>query len=188
MLMRFTQVSVFYAIQKRSEFLGLLSLLREDRPRRVLEIGTARGGTFFMFCQVADPSARLVTIDLELPPFVSTFGRHGQKILAIEGDSRALDVETKAMAFLGRPIDFLFIDGDHSYEGVGGDFELYSPHVRDGGWIAVHDIVPEKGGDTWAGGVPTFWQELKKRNGWACTEYVESWDQDGFGIGVARKR
>jgi len=38
--------------------------------------------------------------------------------------------------------DFLFIDGDHTYEGVEGDFEMYSPLVRRGGIIAFHDIVP----------------------------------------------
>jgi predicted O-methyltransferase YrrM len=186
-LMRFTQVSVFSATQKEGEFLGLLALLREDPPRRVLEIGTARGGTFFMFCQVADPAARLVTIDLKLPPFVSTFGRKGQEICAIEADSHAAVTEMQVVDFLGEPIDFLFIDGDHSYAGVVADFERYSPHLRDGGTVAFHDIVPDKGGDAWAGDVPTFWQELKERDGWRCTEYVNSWDQDGFGIGVAQR-
>jgi len=41
----------------------------------------------------------------------------------------------------GEPLDFLFIDGDHTYEGVKRDFEMYSPLVRNGGIIAFHDIV-----------------------------------------------
>ena len=36
-------------------------------------------------------------------------------------------------------IDFLFIDGDHSYEGVKKDFELYSSIVNDNGIIVIHD-------------------------------------------------
>jgi len=36
-------------------------------------------------------------------------------------------------------IDFLFIDGDHSYEGVKTDFELYSKLLSDKGIIAIHD-------------------------------------------------
>jgi hypothetical protein len=40
------------------------------------------------------------------------------------------------------PIDFLFIDGDHSYEGVLQDFAMYSWLVRRGGLIAFHDILP----------------------------------------------
>jgi predicted O-methyltransferase YrrM len=40
-------------------------------------------------------------------------------------------------------VDFLFIDADHSYEGVKKDFEMYSPLVRKGGIIAFHDIIPD---------------------------------------------
>lgn len=36
-------------------------------------------------------------------------------------------------------IDFLFIDGDHSYEGVKTDFELYSKLLVDNGLIVLHD-------------------------------------------------
>jgi predicted O-methyltransferase YrrM len=40
----------------------------------------------------------------------------------------------------GRSIDVLFIDGDHSTEGMLQDFRDYAPLVRKGGIIAVHDI------------------------------------------------
>ena len=36
-------------------------------------------------------------------------------------------------------IDFLFIDGDHSYEGVKRDFELYTQLLTDNGVIIIHD-------------------------------------------------
>ncbi len=36
-------------------------------------------------------------------------------------------------------IDFAFIDGDHSYEGVKRDFELYSNLMSDNGIITIHD-------------------------------------------------
>lgn len=36
-------------------------------------------------------------------------------------------------------IDVLFIDGDHSIEGCKLDFELFSPKVAIGGFIAFHD-------------------------------------------------
>lgn len=44
------------------------------------------------------------------------------------------------------PIDMLFIDGDHSYEGVKLDYEKWSPHVKKGGVIAFHDYS-----DRWHG-------------------------------------
>jgi len=36
-------------------------------------------------------------------------------------------------------IDFLFIDGDHTYEGVKKDFDLYSTILSDNGLICIHD-------------------------------------------------
>jgi len=38
-----------------------------------------------------------------------------------------------------KAISFLFIDGDHAYESVKQDFELWKTHVRDGGVVAFHD-------------------------------------------------
>jgi hypothetical protein len=74
--------------------------------------------------------------------------------------------------------DFLFIDGDHTYEGVEGDFEMYSPLVRRGGTIAFHDIVP--GPPENVGGVPDFWNEIE--HGFSYVELVKGGRQSGYGI------
>lgn len=37
------------------------------------------------------------------------------------------------------PIDFLFIDGDHSWEGIDRDWKDWSAHVEPGGIVALHD-------------------------------------------------
>lgn len=39
------------------------------------------------------------------------------------------------------PLDLLFIDGDHSAEGVRTDIALFVPHVKSGGWVAFHDAI-----------------------------------------------
>ena len=36
-------------------------------------------------------------------------------------------------------VDFIFIDGDHSYEGIRKDWQLYADKVRAGGIMALHD-------------------------------------------------
>jgi len=77
-------------------------------------------------------------------------------------------------------LDLLFIDGDHTYEGVKRDFEMYSPLVRKGGIITFHDIVP--GPPENVGGVPTFWNEIKQN--FTYKEIVKDWRQGGYGIGV----
>lgn len=182
------------AWQVRSELEQLLAALARERPRTVLEIGTALGGTLFCFSRVVEPDARLVTVDLPAGRFgggyhparkrlYERFARESQEIRPLLGDSH--DRETLARveeALGGRPVDFLFVDGDHEYEGVRTDFELYGPLVRPGGLIAFHDIVA--GNPELVGGVPEFWRELKRSG--ETTELVESWSQEAYGIGLLR--
>jgi len=172
--------------QNRSEIEGLLLLLQQAPPKVVLEIGTASGATIMLFACVSDGEATLVTVDLPLGISRERLVRSAargprQTIRALRTDSHAAETKASVQELLGgRPVDFLFIDGDHSYEGVKADFETYAPFVRPGGFIAFHDIVP--GPEEYVGGVPAFWQELKQ--GRATREFVASWQQRGLGIGV----
>jgi len=71
----------------------------------------------------------------------------------IFGDSRSPEtVERLKEKLSGRPINLLFIDGDHSYEGVKGDYELYLPYIKN--IVALHDI------DFYPKTVHRFWNEL----------------------------
>jgi hypothetical protein len=56
--------------------------------------------------------------------------------------------------------------------------------VADDGVIAFHDIVP--GLPDRVGGVPQFWQEMKRKH--RVKEFVESWSQGAFGIGVIENK
>lgn len=39
------------------------------------------------------------------------------------------------------PVDFLFIDGDHRYEGLKADWEAWRDLIAPGGLVALHDTV-----------------------------------------------
>ncbi len=39
-------------------------------------------------------------------------------------------------------ISLLFVDGDHSYESVCRDIDLYLPRLKMGGFVVFHDVVP----------------------------------------------
>ena len=46
------------------------------------------------------------------------------------------------------PLSMVFIDGGHSLEAATTDFEMWSPHVVIGGYLAIHDVFfdPSEGG------------------------------------------
>src|SRR5262249_40126664 len=46
-------------------------------------------------------------------------------------------------ADISSPLDFVFIDGDHSEAAVRSDFHLVVPWVKIGGLVAFHDLIPE---------------------------------------------
>jgi len=164
-------------------------------PKGGLEIGTSKGGTLFLFSRVADPEGTLISVDIlgGYPKWKAriyrAFAKGGQRILLIKNDSHdpgALKIVE--MILEGRKLDFLFIDGDHSYEGVKMDFEMYSPLVRRGGIIAFHDIVPDYyirfgiKASAYTGGVPKFWSEIK--DDYEYLEIIKDQGQNGYGIGV----
>lgn len=184
-------------MQARSEIRALLELVAAEPPRVVLEIGTARGGTLFLWSRVAAAEAVLVSVDLPdgefgggypqwRVPLYRAFARGSQRVELLRADSHAETTRDRVQELLaGRPVDFLFIDGDHTYDGVARDFELYTPLVRPGGLVALHDIVPQGDSDEFlVGDVPRFWSELRERH--EVHELVEDWQQGRFGIGAIR--
>jgi predicted O-methyltransferase YrrM len=173
-------------VQKRSEITELLHLGRQRGPlRTIVEIGTDTGGTLFLLTRAAEPDAIIATVDIRRPEralVCRAFARDQQHVRLIHGDSHQEKTQRRVeRLFAHRDLDLLFIDGDHSYNGVRRDFELYSPLVKKGGMIAIHDIAP--GPELAVGGVPLFWRELKEAHH-SSIELVEDWQQGGFGIGV----
>jgi predicted O-methyltransferase YrrM len=170
--------------QVPSELRGLLELLAAEPPRAVLEIGTGRGGTLYLFAAVAQADAVLVSVDAarHRSPLYRALGGTDQRVVFLAGDSHAEATRRRVeQALCGRPVDFLFIDGDHTRAGVEADFRMYSSLVRKGGLAAFHDIVP--GPAELVGGVPEFWQDIRDRD---SRELVDDWAQSGCGIGVLR--
>jgi len=179
-------------IQVREEIEGLLSEIAPKKPRTVLEIGTARGGTLFLFSKVASEDARLISVDLPggefgggypawKSRFYTAFARGAQEIHLLRADSHEKKTEEAVAKLVGDTgVDLLFIDGDHTYEGVKRDFDLYSPLVSKGGVIALHDILPHA---TDPGvGVYRLWNEVKGR--YDSHEIVGDRAQGWAGIGV----
>ena len=185
--------------QSRWEFRRLLEEVERRRPQTMVEIGTAKGGSLLAFCRLCAFDAHIVSIDLPGGPFgggyplwkkplYTAFAATGQRLDLVRGDSHSAETLAEVQGLLGgRPVDFLFIDGDHGYDGVRSDFERYRALVRPGGLIAFHDIVPSQAGSSPRnnpGDVPRFWAELTSE--WNGEAIVDPEGQGCFGIGLIR--
>jgi predicted O-methyltransferase YrrM len=179
------------ASQTESEILPMLAFAAQRRPRTVVEIGTQAGGTTFLLGRLLPDVSLLVGVDLRVRNALRlrAFARAGLEQRFISGNSNeggTRDLLVQALG--GASIDLLFIDGDHSFRGAAHDFRAYRTLVAPGGLIAFHDIVPDStlrsGQDSlaWVGEVPVLWDLLREQ--YRSHEFVDSWEQDGRGIGV----
>lgn len=187
----------FGILQIEAEIVPFLEYVRDSRPRCVGEIGLKHGGNTFLFTRLFPEATHFIGLDLILQNVGKArfLARPGQRLDVVEGNSYSPPVIDRTRQLLsGTQFDFLFIDGDHEYEGVRADFLAYYDMVRPGGLIAFHDIVPDEfartgqrtsGSQCYGGGVYRLWQELRDR--FPHREFVQSWDQNGFGIGVIVK-
>jgi len=63
----------------------------------------------------------------------------GELFTTVEGTTFIEKPSNEAVKEWKLPIDVLFIDGDHSYEGAKDDWDNFYPFVKSGGWILFHD-------------------------------------------------
>jgi predicted O-methyltransferase YrrM len=119
----------------------------------VVELGVAEGGSAAELRSVMSPSGELHLVDPYEP---GTLGISMARIVAhriVDGvrGGRVNWVRARsdqAVRDWRGGIDFLFIDADHSYDRAVSDWHLWSPHVREGGHVALHDSVVFDGGWT----------------------------------------
>ncbi len=178
--------------QVPAEIVTLLSILRKRNVQSMMEIGTRNGGTLFLFSWTLLPDAKMISLDLPSEQsikrgydrfktsYLANFIQKGQVLTLLRGDSHSPANLAKAKFSLkGEKLDFLFIDGDHTYEGVKKDFEMYSPLVRRGGLIGFHDICGHHLG---VSEVDRYWAEIK--NKYNHTEIIADPKQKWAGIGL----
>lgn len=190
------------AWQIPDEFRALARRVAERRPRSVLEIGTADGGTLFAHARLAHEEALIVSLDLPEGPFgggypawriplYESFAGPRQKLVLLRMNSHApATAELLDTLLDGRRFEYVFIDGDHTYDGVRQDFELCLRLAAPDAMIAFHDIAARPNPE-WSSSsdlppadaaVHGFWTEVK--DAYAHEEIIHDAAQAGYGIGV----
>jgi cephalosporin hydroxylase len=158
-----------HPLQSLVEFGALWDLAACNATRRVLEVGSADGGSLWYWLQLPGVE-EVTTIDLAVREEWQSWS---DRLHIYEGNSHGPNVVQTHIDAL----DLLFLDGDHTYEGVHADFHTWSPLVRKGGVVAFHDTVVNGTRDE--PGVRKFVEELKRTWRWLSIEFF---DPDGAGI------
>jgi predicted O-methyltransferase YrrM len=179
------------ALQNFEEIRDAIEYIEQHQPRSFCEIGTANGGTNLLMMRSLPSLRTIIALDLFITNrwvlrLLSLPGQDQYFFNGLSQDARTLKHVGAALG--GELLDVLFIDGDHSFKGVSGDFTLYSPFVKEGGLIMFHDIVPDhatrfgRDGINRTGDVPAFWRALKPH--FPHREFVRDPEQDGLGLGI----
>lgn len=111
--------------------------------RCAVELGVAEGSSAWEVRQVIDPGGTLHLVDPHTGRFGLSFaGRIARRIVGGLDRGRVVwrrQLSHEAAESWRDEIDFLFIDGDHSYEGVSRDWREWTPHMKVGGHVVLHD-------------------------------------------------
>ncbi|RYI09689.1 MAG: class I SAM-dependent methyltransferase [Acetobacteraceae bacterium] len=135
---------------------ALTALLLALQPKRIFEIGTYKGASSELMLRLL-PEAQVISIAYVNPAETRQFNNdelgadevgalvsaaNRARYTQLIGDSHQID----PVAFVrdhGR-MDLVFIDGDHSRDGVRQDTALADAILAPGGAIAWHDANPKK--------------------------------------------
>lgn len=120
------QESIKYKPQQRfSEIKPFLEfLIKKNQLGHALEIGSADGGLTYILSEIFE---MVVAIDINHTAIYSK-------------DNIVRMYPSDGCISYYQPYDLIFIDGDHSYEGVKNDYYIYNPLLSDNGVLAFHDI------------------------------------------------
>jgi len=182
-------------IQHDEEFIPFIEFLKAKNVQSFIEIGTYRGGTLFVLSKMFH--GKKISIDFPNPAFgysdtnkdirgyidvksrTEAFEKEFTDIHFVVADSHLQETSDEVKTLLqGQKVDFLFIDGDHTYEGVKKDYEMYRALVREGGLIAFHDIKDCLFHRKHHCRVDLFWKELQGDK----TEFLSEHEDRGIGV------
>jgi predicted O-methyltransferase YrrM len=129
----------------RAERLMIYTLIFSLRPQRYLEIGTFQGGSALIVASALDAldaDGRIFCVDPNPKITDENWERIKHRTSLFTGFSPQILAEVYNQA--GNFFDFVFIDGDHTYNGIMRDAEGVLPYVTGGTYLLFHDsFFPE---------------------------------------------
>ena len=122
---------------------AMIKAVKDNNNGRSLvgvEIGVAEGYNAYNILRMLNIE-RLYLVDSYKGDFIKAFGMSQKLLKPFKGKTVFINQDSKDAANIIPPIlDFVYIDGDHSYDGVKSDFYSYYDKVCSGGFIGGHDF------------------------------------------------
>ena len=176
--------------QNLFELYECAKIINKAKPKNILEIGSHFGGTFKVWCMCSQNNGKQVSISWH-PSSSDCYTQYqseqkrseahdnimscGKNVYHIDADSHLKSTKNELTSILGdEKLDFIFIDGDHTYEGVKKDYEMYYTLMKKGGIIGFHDLVDKKFG------VYKLWNQIK--NNRKQRKIIDYGSQLGIGL------
>lgn len=132
-----------YLQQNPVEAANLISFLKSMYFETFLEIGSAGGG-MIKFLDHYLNFKEIVSMDLGIHHNADKFETVNKSIMSkitrFKGDSHS-ELAKQFLEKLGAKYSLVFIDGDHSFEGVKKDIELVLPYLKQNSAVMFHDTV-----------------------------------------------
>lgn len=129
-----------FGLSTVEENFALSRIIKELRPRRLLEIGIFRGQTATTVCRAMQESGIdgvLTAVDID--PAAVAVAERVLDNLALKKYANLVKGESLATLTSLKEIDFAFIDGDHSFDMAAAEFVESYNKLAPGGMIAMHD-------------------------------------------------
>jgi len=192
------------ALNQAAQATHVLYIIKElmgDKCKKVLDIGTLWGGSLMTMMQ-SEYDSHFVSIDFfngyyknltglsedpvcggtnTIGSVTANINRHNKYDYSydlIEGSSHNLSVIETVYSLLEDSVDFLFIDGDHTKEGVIQDWKDYSKLVTKDGIVVFDDYWSgDLAGNAWKQNMDIVgaFEEIKKTK-----FFKENWEEIGL--------
>lgn len=169
----------------------------------IVEIGSFKGRSTVLLASVAahyglgrivaiDPHTSPSPTDPGLPTGTSSFEEFSAALRSANLEEQVEVHRTFSREVAkgwNRPIRLLWIDGEHTYKGAKGDFDMFFPFLASGGVVALHDAL-----HAFEGPIRVFVEEVLRSDRFGAAGFVQSiaWGQfrpqDGTAFRKDRER
>lgn len=177
------QLGIGPILQSYIELEKLFDIIREMQCRSLLEIGSRVGGSLYVLGHAIEAGGTVVSVDryeregdvIGIKRVIGQLTKGGYQAQSIVGDSHDMQIVMAVRAL--EPFDAVFIDGDHTLDGIESDWLDYGIHAMK--LCAFHDIASKAGTEN-EQDAPEHWRKFKR--GRATHEFKDP--ELNYGIGV----